>query len=84
MNGSKGLSPAIATIVLIIFAILLGSLVMAFGKDYVENLPADAPKQSTVCVKKISGDPLKDVQLEYIQGKLTRAEYLTKERAIVR
>ncbi|MDP7116490.1 MAG: hypothetical protein QF632_06475 [Candidatus Woesearchaeota archaeon] len=82
--NSRGMSPAVATIVLIIFAILLGSLVMAFGSDYVENLPDEGPKKSTVCVKITGQDPLKQLQVNYLEGKLSKSQYIAKERQLLR
>ena len=44
--NKKGLSPLMATLLLVIFAIALGSVVMSWGKEYVEE--ATAVKEVTV------------------------------------
>tara|TARA_Y100000310_G_scaffold345304_1_gene463559 strand:- start:3422 stop:3673 length:252 start_codon:yes stop_codon:yes gene_type:complete len=83
MMDKKGLTPGVATIILIIFALLLGSLVMAFGEDYVDAVPNSGPKKSTVCVK-VSKDPLKVLQVEYLNGKISKTQYLAREKQLIR
>ncbi len=37
MLGRKGISPLIATVLLVAFSVALGALVMSWGQDYIEN-----------------------------------------------
>tara|TARA_B100000315_G_C14369616_1_gene492353 strand:+ start:266 stop:520 length:255 start_codon:yes stop_codon:yes gene_type:complete len=82
--NSRGLSPLVATITLIVLAILLGALVMAFSEDFVETIPdeSEKPKSSTICIRS-SQDPLKNLQVEFLEGKISRGEYLTRERLLL-
>ena len=65
--SKKGISPLIATVLLIAFAVALGAVVMNWGRSYVEDTAADAERTSQTKVdcslgvdleiKEISGDP---------------------------
>lgn len=43
-NNKKGISPLIATVLLIAFAVALGAVVMNWGKNYVQTTAIDAQK----------------------------------------
>ncbi|MFP4112390.1 MAG: archaellin/type IV pilin N-terminal domain-containing protein [Candidatus Woesearchaeota archaeon] len=66
-KSKKGISPLIATVLLIAFAVALGAVVMNWGRTYVEDTAANAEKSSQIkidCslgvkinVHDIGGDP---------------------------
>ncbi len=43
----KGVSPLIATVILIFFAVVLGALVMTFGKELVQNIKTETEVRET-------------------------------------
>lgn len=65
--NKRGISPLIATVLLIAFAVALGAVVMNWGRSYVEDTAANAQKTSQIkvdcslsvslAIKEISGDP---------------------------
>ena len=84
-KNKKALSPLVATFLLVAFSLVLGSVVMNIGKSYVERL-SEEPLQSLSVV--ISFDmidtPLKELQIEYITGKIEIVEYLEKEKDLIK
>ena len=63
--GKKGVSPLIATVLLIAFAVALGAVVMNWGKDYVETTAKNAGDKSNMelaCHQDI------DIDIKEIQG----------------
>ncbi|MBI4438401.1 hypothetical protein HY640_00550 [Candidatus Woesearchaeota archaeon] len=50
-RGKRGVSPLIATVLLIAFAVALGAVVMNWGRTYTENTVANVEKKSDVDVK---------------------------------
>ncbi len=74
----------IATVVLLVFAVLMGALVMTVGEELVQDIPDQKPSSSTVCLKEPRGDPLKTLQVQFLNGKISRSEYIAKERALIR
>ncbi len=78
--NKKALSPLIATILLVAFAIILGTIVMGWGKDYVAKLGNVEP--STVYEEQICEDPLVILQIRYAQGDISTQEYLQKKDVI--
>ena len=46
ITSKKAVSPLIATIILIAFAVALGAVVMNIGKGYVEDIPEPAGKDT--------------------------------------
>ena len=58
IKGKKGLSPLIATVVLIAFAVALGAVVMSWGKTYVSNAGLVSPKGCSgvsIGIKEVNG-----------------------------
>ncbi|MBI2133757.1 hypothetical protein HYU11_03690 [Candidatus Woesearchaeota archaeon] len=51
MRSKKGVSPLIATVLLIAFAVALGAVVMNWGRSYTENTAASVKEKSDVDVK---------------------------------
>lgn len=46
LTGKKGVSPIIATVLLMAFAIALGALVMTWGKNYIEDTTEEVSSRS--------------------------------------
>ncbi len=87
----RGLSPLIATVLLVVFALVIGTITMNWGKSYVDKIK-DEPSveeaistiDSAVIISiKDLNTPLKELQLQHITGKITQQEYLEKEKELV-
>jgi flagellin-like protein len=68
--NKKAISPLFATFLLLVFAIILGTIVMNIGRDYVEGIveieePTIEELQS----------PLEILNVRYAKGEITTAEY---------
>jgi flagellin-like protein len=67
IKSKRGISPLIATVLLIAFAVALGAVVMNWGRSYVEDTAINAQRTSqskvdcslgvSIEIKQISGDP---------------------------
>lgn len=79
MRNKRALSPLVATILLVVFAIVLGTLVMGWGRNYVANLDVNTP---SISEKQICEDPLVILQIRYAKGDITTQEYLQKKEVI--
>ncbi|HLC64568.1 MAG TPA: archaellin/type IV pilin N-terminal domain-containing protein [Candidatus Nanoarchaeia archaeon] len=76
--SKKGLSPLVATVLLVGFALVLGIITMNFGKTLALEEPA---AESTITVSVASLDnELKQAQMDYILGRTNLEEYLAKEQ----
>jgi len=91
LGNRKGLSPLIATVLLVVFALVIGTITMNWGKSYVDKI-----KEEPEAEEKISGfdsaiiisikdvdTPLKELQLQHISGKITEDEYIEKEKELI-
>jgi flagellin-like protein len=86
MSNKKGLSPLVATILLVVFALVIGTATMSWGNKYVKNNSDNLIDDTgpIVIVKgKISNDPLKILQLSYITGNISLEQYLSMETEAV-
>ncbi|MFH1642437.1 MAG: archaellin/type IV pilin N-terminal domain-containing protein [Nanoarchaeota archaeon] len=81
--NKKAVSPLIATIILVVFALVVGTITMNWGKSYVNNIDEEKPKTSIVISMEDINTPLKGLQIDYITGKITLEEYLAKEKEII-
>ena len=83
----KGLSPLVATLLLVVFALAIGTITMNWGKSYVEKIKEGAPGaemgNSLVINLKDIDTPLEELQLKYLTGKITQEEYLRQEKALI-
>lgn len=78
--NKKAVSPLIATLLLVIFSIALGSVVMSWGKQYVES--AATPKETTVKdVQKTS--IFEELDQRYAKGEITKEQYLDLKKVLV-
>lgn len=79
--NKKALSPLIATILLVVFSLIIGAATMSWGKNYVKEMPSDTPKPSSYISINMDeiNNPLKELQIRYLTGKITLEEYLQQE-----
>lgn len=84
----RAISPLIATILLIAFALLIGTATMNWGKAYVDKI--DTKKgtgdrfDSAIIISLDKIDtPLKELQIKYITGQISAEEYFEKEKEVL-
>lgn len=77
--NKKGLSPLVATVLLVVFALIIGTITMSWGKSYVEGMAEETEEGALKDTITISPDnvdtPLKKLQLDHITGKISKEEY---------
>lgn len=80
----KALSPLIATIMLVVFALIIGTATMKWGESFVKaSEPVQQEQVLTAGNKIIVVDtPLKQLQLRFLYGEITEDEYLAEEKKI--
>lgn len=86
LKNSKALSPLVATLLLLAFALVIGTATMGWGKAYVGGIeePKIEPLKSAVVINIEDIDtPLKELQIKYITGQISEQEYLTKEKQLI-
>ncbi|MEA2037668.1 MAG: archaellin/type IV pilin N-terminal domain-containing protein [Nanoarchaeota archaeon] len=85
-RNKKALSPLVATILLVVFALVIGTITMSWGKSYVDKIQGDTEQQpfgTGVFVDFEDVDtPLKRLQIQYISGEITEEEYRQKEKVL--
>ena len=86
--NTKGLSPLIATLLLVVFALVIGTATMNWGKAYVENVGEKekaAVKEAVILIpyEKVDSD-LKRLQIDYLTGKINKETYIERERELLR
>ena len=86
MRNKKGLSPLVATIILVVFALVIGTAVMTWGDKFVRQSdiadePSETPPSSYVMIgyADIGNNALKRLQIEYITDQIDLDEYLSEE-----
>ncbi|MBD3164331.1 hypothetical protein GF323_03960 [Candidatus Woesearchaeota archaeon] len=88
MTSKKGLSPLVATVLLVVFALVVGTATMSWGKNYVESIPEpdeDRIMGSSIVISIDQIDnELKEAQIKYITGRLNLDEYLHEEETILK
>ncbi len=78
-----------ATILLLVFALVIGTVTMGWGKNYIEQKPSEepittGPFESAIIVSiKMIDTPLKEIQIKHLTGQITEEEYLAKEKQIL-
>ena len=80
LRSKKALSPLIATVLLVAFAVALGAVVMSWTSGAPEDVYATGG-----CLVHSSQnlDPLAKLQVEYITGQISRDEYLQNEQELL-
>ncbi|HZX45427.1 MAG TPA: hypothetical protein VFF28_07140 [Candidatus Nanoarchaeia archaeon] len=79
--NNKGLSPLLATIMLVVFALIIGTITMNWGKGYIGKLGEAEGKTIVISPQEID-TPLKQLQIEYITGEITEEEYFAREKEL--
>ena len=70
--NKKAVSPLVATLLLVVFAIALGSVVMSWGKAYVES----ATEVSEVSIKDVEKVSIfEELDQRLAKGEITQAQY---------
>ncbi|MDO8480522.1 MAG: hypothetical protein Q7S65_01755 [Nanoarchaeota archaeon] len=83
MANKRAVSPLVATFMLVVFALIIGTVAMAWGKNYVPAEMQEAP-DATLCMSLSTIDtPLKELQVKHVMGQISEEEYLKQEQAIV-
>lgn len=77
--NKRGISPLIATILLVAFAVALGAVVMS----WTSGVEAEPGETSTCVIKSIPSDPLQQLMISYIKGDISKQEYLTREKQLI-
>ncbi len=83
MRNKKALSPLVATILLVAFALVIGTATMSWGRNYVSEEDIDTKGRLECFDKSLVDNELKDLQLEYIVGEITLDQYIEKQQPIV-
>ena len=88
--NKRALSPLVATVLLVVFALVIGTITMNWGRTYVESIKEEPEisvggvfESAVVISIKDIDNPLKELQLEYITGKITKEEYVQKEKTLI-
>ena len=88
LGNRKALSPLIATVLLVVFALVIGTITMNWGRSYVEKIKEEPKLEGAfdsaviISIKDID-TPLKELQLQHIVGKITKEEYIEKEKSLL-
>ena len=83
MMNRRGLSPLVATVLLIAFAVALGAVIMSLGKSYVESILEEISTGDAVCDPTTVTDTLQLLQIQFINGEITKEQYISKEQQIL-
>lgn len=93
--GKRGISPLIATVLLVAFAVALGAVVMNWAKGVEETkTPVDAATSPLTQAAQTSAsdasnclipapvpqDPLKQLMVKYLRGEITKVDYFTQSQ----
>jgi len=84
MADKTAMSPLVTTFLLIIFSLVIGSVIMQIGKNYISNLETSKPAPVDSIIVAAPDNELKQLQLDYINNKITYEEYLAKEQLLVK
>jgi len=81
--NKKALSPLVATMILVVFALIIGAITMNWGKSYVESLEETESKDLKsgtilIDIEDVDSD-LKRLQIKHIRGMITEEEYLQQQ-----
>ena len=89
MMYKRGISPLVSTLLLVAFALVVGAITMTWGKAYVENIQTEPKKDlgafTTAVIIDLNqiDDALKNLQVYYLTGKITKEDYLQRETALL-
>ena len=88
--NKKSMTPIMATLLLVVFALIIGTATMNWGKEYVEKInkmepsnPIDGPDWDICLDGNINLDTqLKILQAKHICGTISEDEYYKEEKKI--
>jgi len=83
--NKEGLSPLVATLLLVVFALVIGTVAMSWGRSYTASIVEEPTVEQPIVIEPqdVAVDPLKALQIEYIQGKITKDEYLQRQKDLL-
>ncbi len=81
---NKALSPLAATTLLVIAALIIGTVTMSIANNYASVAPDEGPSASLIISLDNVDTPLKELQIKYITGKIGLQEYLQQEQQILK
>ncbi len=89
MMNKKAISPLVATFLLVVFALIIGTVAMNWGKNYVGGVSkqqtGEETLEETITINPDDVDtPLKKLQVEYITGKISEEEYVEKQKELTK
>lgn len=92
--GKRGISPLIATVLLVAFAVALGAVVMNWAKGVEETdtgkssgaatstaqatQPSSSGASTCLIPAPVPQDPLKQLMVKYLRGEITKMDYFTQ------
>jgi len=68
----KALSPLVATLMLLVFAIAIGIIVMKWSEKYIHSIQIEESTQPSV---EVQDNPLQILNIRYARGELSKEEY---------
>ena len=74
--NKRGISPLIATVLLVAFAVALGAVVMS----WTSGVEAEPDEPGACIISSMPSDPLQQLMVSYIKGEITKQDYLAKEK----
>ena len=80
--NKKALTPLMATILLLVFALVIGTITMNWGKNYVDTLAEDSIDSKELTISHIDEGIVKNVMRDYLDGKITKQEYDEKVKEL--
>ena len=86
--NKRALSPLVATMLLVVFALVIGTITMNWGRSYVEKMKEEPEVKEfvdsavVISIKDLD-TPLKKLQLNHITGIITQEEYIEQERSLL-
>ncbi len=93
--GKRGISPLIATVLLVAFAVALGAVVMNWAKGVEDTetsvgaatspttqaAQTSSPSTSNCVIPApVPADPLKQLMVKYLRGEITKVDYFTQSQ----
>jgi flagellin-like protein len=79
MLNKKAISPLVATIMLVVFALVIGTFTMIWSNQTVNTIPEERAEKVMVIKEGQLDNPLKNLQADYILDKINLDEYLTRQ-----
>ncbi len=80
-ESKGGISPIVATVLLVAFAVALGAVVMSWAR----GIEAEPITDFEGCIIEgpLPADPLIQLQIRYIRGEISKDEYIQQEKVLI-